>query len=192
MEEFWKRKLTPFDMELCVMIESLTGVPCEPCNGDDHFYIIADYNQHANDPDYIAAIIAAIEGRVGARLIDLSDDAEYGLLIIKIKFAEENYPALVADNGIGKEDPEKGRCYCRSLGEVRALEVLPANAEQLIAFIGNGQMEIPADGPASFHFLNAGGSVWAHAPEGSFIVYIGPGQFEVRAREDFLKEFESK
>lgn len=41
--EFWRTKLTPFDTELAIMVESLTGKPCELKPGGDHYFFEADY-----------------------------------------------------------------------------------------------------------------------------------------------------
>lgn len=86
--DFWKAKLTPFDAKLVVMIESLTGKPCEPKNGGNHYFIVVDYSDH-NDPDYIAAIWDAIEGRVGSRLISMKDQPEFERIIARIGFYRE-------------------------------------------------------------------------------------------------------
>lgn len=52
----WQDRLTPFDTELCIMVESLTGKPCEPkCGGKDEYFIVVDYSDHPQ-PDYIAAV----------------------------------------------------------------------------------------------------------------------------------------
>ena len=45
---------------------------------------------------------------------------------------------------------------------------------------------------AVFHFRNAAGSVYAHAPEHSYIVYVAPERFEIVDQETFEKEYESK
>ena len=38
MKNYWQTKLTAFDAELCKMVESLTGKPCEPKNGGSHYF----------------------------------------------------------------------------------------------------------------------------------------------------------
>ena len=82
---YWQRKLTPFDGALCRMVEDLTGKPCKPKNGGDHYFIEVDYSDH-RDPDYILAIWDAIEGRAGERLIRITDDHVRGVLVVLIKF----------------------------------------------------------------------------------------------------------
>lgn len=89
--EGWKSKLTAFDAELVKMVESLTGKPCEPKNGGNHYFIEVDYERH-NDPQYILAIWDAIEGRAGERLISMRDDPERHALIVRIKFRKGGCP----------------------------------------------------------------------------------------------------
>lgn len=83
--EFWKSKLTPFDAQLCNMVESLTGMECEPKDGGDHYVIEPCYRNH-KDPDFIAAVWDAIEGRTGDRLIGIQDDPERECLSVKVRF----------------------------------------------------------------------------------------------------------
>lgn len=87
-KDFWKSKLTAFDAELCKMVESLTEKPCEPKNGGTHYFFEADYEKH-NDPQYILAIWDAIEGRVGKRIIAITDNAERHALMVRVKFYGE-------------------------------------------------------------------------------------------------------
>lgn len=89
--DFWKEKLTPFDAQLVRMVESLTGRPCEPKNGGNHFFFEVDYERH-NDPQYILAIWDAIEGRAGERLISIKDDADRHALMVRIKFHSDECP----------------------------------------------------------------------------------------------------
>lgn len=88
MEQYWHVNLTAFDAQLCTMIESLTGVPVEPKNGGDHYFIEASYKEH-HDPDYIAAMMDAIAGRAGSRLIEMKDDPERECLLARIRFYSE-------------------------------------------------------------------------------------------------------
>lgn len=91
MKNAWKSKLTPFDAELCKMIESLTGEPCEPKNGGTHFFFEANYQKH-NDPQYILAVWDAIEGRTGQRLISIKDDPDRQALFVRVKFYGDSCP----------------------------------------------------------------------------------------------------
>ena len=189
--DFWRSKLTPFDAELALMVESLTGKECELRNGGDNFFFEADYENH-NEPEYILAMWDAIEGRVGQRLMELKDDPERHALFVRVKFSEHNYPGIIRFERDLKARPVKGQIFCKSMEEIVALQVLKENAQRLLSFVGNGEMEIPQDGPAVFHFKNAGGSVYAHAPEFSYIVYVGPERFKIVDKETFEKEYEPK
>lgn len=187
--EFWRTKLTPFDTELAIMVESLTGKPCELKNGDNEYFFEADYENH-NDPNYILAMWDAIEGRTGERLLEIKDDAERHALFVRVKFSEQKYPGVIRASRDCSPQESYGKTYCHKLVEIRAVQVERDNAENVLRFVGNGEWEIPDDGPATFHFLNAAGSVYAHAPEHSYIVHAGPERFEIVNKETFEKEYE--
>lgn len=89
--DYWKNKLTPFDIEVCRMVADLTGRVCEPKNGDDHYFFEADYRDH-NDPQYILAIWDAIVGRLGDRIKEISDDADRGRLFVRVSFVSGDCP----------------------------------------------------------------------------------------------------
>lgn len=91
MEKYWQKKLTAFDAALVKMVESLTGMPCEPKNGGTHFFFEANYENH-NDPEYILAVWNAIEGRAGNRLISIKDDPDKQVLLVRIKFYKNGCP----------------------------------------------------------------------------------------------------
>lgn len=86
--EHWQTKLTPFDAQLCDMVESLSGEPCEPKSGGDHYFIECSY-KHDSDPQHIFAMWDAIEGRAGKRLMEIKDDPERMCLLVRIKFYDE-------------------------------------------------------------------------------------------------------
>ena len=191
-KDYWRTKLTPFDTELAIMVESLTGKPCELKNGGDHYFFEADYENH-NDPQYILAMWDAIEGRTGERLLEIKDDADRHALFVRVKFSEKKYPGVIRWNTETKGNPAAGNPYypkTDDFNETLAVQVEIENADALFTFVGNGEWEIPDDGPATFHFLNAAGSVFADAPEHSYIVYVGPERFEIVDKETFKKEYE--
>lgn len=188
MKDFWKRKLTPWDAELMLMVERLTEKPCEPRNGGDDYFFEADYELH-NDPQYILAMWDAIEGRAGKRLVNIQDDAERHCLLVHIAFSEENLPGIVRLKGSGTPNPKNGNLYIDAYGGlVVAVRVTRNNYQRLTDFIGNGEMELPKDGPCCFHFINAE-SVFADAPEGSYIIYRGHSRFEVMAADGFQHNY---
>ena len=193
MENYdWKQKLTPWDYELLVMVESLTGKPCEPKNGEENFFFEADYENHAHEPEYLLALWDAIEGRAGKRLVGLDDDAERHVFIATVLFSNVRYPALIRLDRETKENPSAGTPYYSKtddVNEILAVQVERENDAQLLAFVGNGQMLIPQEGKIAFQFLNASRSVYADAPEHSYIVYRGPGRFEIVPQEKFETEY---
>lgn len=82
----WHKKLTPFDAELCRMVESLTGVETEPrLGGKDEYFIVIDYSAHP-DPDWIGAVLAAVQGRLGERFISQTDEPEASRCIVHVRF----------------------------------------------------------------------------------------------------------
>lgn len=193
MKDFWQSRLTPYDAELAMMVESLTGMPCELKNGGDHYFFEANYRDH-NDPQYILAIWDAIEGRAGDRLIDIQDQPERTSIFVRVKFSDEDYPALIRMAKFGPNKPESGDIYCKVMEEIRAVQVKRTNIEQLTEFVGNGEMEIEKrpDGKAVFHFRNAFGSVYEHAPENDYIMFVKDGLFVVVEKEKFESEYERK
>lgn len=191
MEHDWHDKLTAFDAALIRMVESLTGVPCEPKNGGNHYFFEVDYQKH-NDPFYILGVWDAIEGRVGSRLISIKDNAERHALFVRVKFSDTQYPGIIRATRDQSPQETFGKIYCHKLVEIRAIEVERDNAESVLRFVGNGEWEIERrpGGKAMFHFRNAAGSVYAHAPEHSYIVYVAPERFEIVDKETFEKEYE--
>ena len=190
-KDYWQSHLTPYDAELAMMVESLTGISCELKNGGDHYFFEANYRNH-NDPQYILAIWDAIEGRAGDRLIDIQDQPERTSIFVRVKFSEQEYPGIVRFQAMRQNKPEKGELYCRQLEEIRAMQVTRENVGRLLGFVGNGEMEIPKDGPATFHFRNAFGSVFEHAAEFDYIVFVKDGLFVVIEKEKFEREYERK
>ena len=194
MKEYLTSKLTPFDSELCLMVESLTGRDCEPkSGGPDQYFIVVDYRNHP-EPEYIAAIMDAVAGRVGERLIDINDQPDAQQFIAYIKFSDANYNGIVSKATDTRPLIAAGYVYCRQIGSVRAIQVTRNNVQRLMEFVGNGEMEIERrpGGKATFHFRNAVGSVFAHAPEFSYIVHVKDGLFNVVDKETFEKEYEPK
>lgn len=194
MENWWKSKLTPFDSELCVMVESLTGKPCEPRNGgDEQYFIVADYSDNP-DPDFVSALMDAVAGRVGNRLDKIDDNPDEKYFVAYVFFSVEKYPNVLRLDRDAKPRIAVGDLYCRQLETIRAVQVKRENIGQLLQFVGNGEMEIEKipGGKAVFHFKNACGSVYAHAPEFSYIVHKKDGLFNIVDKETFEKEYEQK
>ena len=186
-EEFWRTKLTPFDAELCMMVESLTGKPCEPLLGGKHeYFIVVDYSEH-DDPDYIAAVMSAVAGRVSDRLIRIQDESEYKRFIANIYFGGGPYPRVEsAPNSMPRL--AVGELYKHGNDEVLAVQVSFENRERLFIFVGGGDMEIDESG-VILHFLNASKCVWEQAKTGDYVVYLSDGLFGVVPKDKFEVEY---
>ena len=195
-KDYWKHKLTPFDSELCLMVESLTGQECDPKNGGaDQYFIVVDYSKRP-EPDFISAVMDAVAGRVGERLVDMNDDPDAKRFVAHIKFSDSKYPGLVY---LDRDDRPRAAADVFRLRNdagpcVLALQVTRKNVGRLLSFVGNGEMEIERrpGGKATFHFRNAVGSVYAHAPEFSYIVHVKDGLFNVVDKTTFEAKYEPK
>ena len=187
---FWKTRLTPFDAELFVMVESLTQKPCSPAlDVDGGYFFEADYELH-NDPQYILAIWDAICGRLGERLVSIKDDAGRHCLRVHVKFSERKYPAIVYNDKDSKPNLSAGQIYRKNNVDFPAIQVTWKNAHDVLAFVGCGEIERPENGKAMLHFRNAGLMVYEHAPESSYVVHISDGLFNVVSKEVFEREYE--
>ena len=197
-------RLTPYDGELQMMVRSLTGKPCEiHLGGEDEFFIVVDYSGHP-DSDYISALMDAVAGRVGKRLVKIEDEPDAKRFVARIKYSEDEYPCLMRLDPEQEQGPhpENGDVYFMPVpiaenngnDECIALQVTRANIERLLAFVGNGEMEIEKrpGGKATFHFKNAGNSVYAHAPEFSYIIYNGNDHFSIMEQTLFEANFKKK
>lgn len=192
-------KLTTSDFGLANMIGSLTQQDVKPEVNEDDTYTLRfklSFNPE-NVQNVNPAILRAIEGRAGKRLVKMSIPVQdhgqsNGEVTLIIRQSEERLPKYAAPNEYTKPYPEAGFLYCKRLDECRTLKVGRYNIQQLILFVGGGEIEVPEDGPATFHFLNASGSVWAHAQEGDYIVAERPGHFSIIPEAEFEKIWERK
>lgn len=192
-KEFLNAKLTPFDAELCRMVESLTGKPCEPQWWNlTQYRIIVDYSIRP-EPDFVSAVIDAIAGRAGQRFVDVKDKPEESKCGIIIAFSNEPMPFCYGDER-NKMQPELsiGDDFCRSLEQIKAIQVARTDLERLQKFVGGGEMRIPRcpGCPGTFHFIN--GSVFLDVAEGDYICAGKNGQFFVVDEDTFLKQYERK
>lgn len=187
---FWKTRLTPFDAELFVMVESLTQRACCPAlDVDGGYFFEADYELH-RDPQYIMAMWDAIDGRLGERLVEIKDVADRHCLRVRVKFSERKYPAIVRNDKDAKPNLDAGGRYMKNHVEFRAIQVRWDDAANVLSFVGCGEMERPDGGRAMLHFRNAGLMVYEHAPEGTYIVHISDGLFNVVQKNEFEREYE--
>lgn len=186
----YEDKLSPFDWEVARMVESLTEEKTRPIPEEYNYLIIVNYFKHP-EPLYIDAVIKAIEGRVGNRLLDVVDCADKGYIRVRIRYGERT-PKYYGEYKSEEARPEVGKVYCPRLRECRALQVREENVRALIKFVGGGEYEKEAGKPGVFHFRNAAGSVLQHARDGEYIVYQRPGLYLVMCAGAFLAEYEEK
>lgn len=185
-------KLTPFDAETLAMIESLTGRETVTTRFDDHFTIHAFYTEH-RDPDYINAIISAVRGRMGKRFIEVQDDPDRAMLKFTIAFDKQNLPDVEGFTDIVPARLESGEIYCRTVEQIRAIQVRRDNYISVAEFCGNGtiQIERHPGGKAWFTFLNNG--TYVDVPENDYIVRRkNTNAFEIWPKAKFEKEWERK
>lgn len=180
------------------MVQSLTGKPCElrPLNCDKYF-ICVDYSGR-RDVDFVSAVMDAIAGRAGERLVDFHDFPEEGRFLANIRFSDDNYPRIMRLEYDQPPRPFFGKKYADMRSDaaegawVLAVQVDRETASRMLSFVGSGEFEIPRDAPATFHFINScAGGLWQHAKEGDYVVYIdGQRAFIVIDRETFETNFE--
>ena len=194
----WRERLTPYDTELCMMVESLTGKPCEPrALNDGRYFITVDYSDH-KDTVFINAVMDAIAGRLGERLVGFDDYPEESRFLATVQFSSETYPRIMRLKVDCNPKPYFGVKYADfrpGMPEgawVLAVQVNRETASRMLSFVGSGEFEIPGDAPATFHFINScAGGLWQHAAEGDYVVYIdGQRMFIVIDRETFETNFE--
>ena len=186
------QRLTPFDYEACVMLESLTEREVVATELNKYYTIHVFYNKH-NTSNYISAIIDAVRGRFGERFIEVNDNPEREMLKFTIAYDEQELPILDGDLETGNPRPDFGTVYCHQLEEIRAVQVTRKNNERLQQFVGGGQMTIERrpDGKAWFSFLNNG--TFVDVPEYSYIVKReNASHFEIWPADKFKKEWEPK
>lgn len=176
-------RLTPFDAELCVMVESLTQKPCVPEPGKELYSIQVDYSIRP-EPDFVAALIAAIEGRAGERFLSVEDFPDNKFLRIRIKYSDAKLPFCYGSE-TSKVEPDLSVAdtYCRGEEVLRAVQVRRTDLERLQKFVGGGELRIPRcpDCKASFHFLN--GSVFLDVDEYDYICAGKVAFFVMKCRE---------
>lgn len=182
-------RLTPFDAECLRMVESLTGretVP-EPNEGGYSFEVYYE----GRDPDWAAAVLAAIEGRYGERLIRMEDEPEQGRCRIFVRASVEALPDLYEMTREWEPRPDQGHQYesVDRTERVYAIQFLLKDAERVLKFIGNGQIEAK-DGAAVLHFRNTAGEVYATAQEGQYIVHLADTRFLVEDAEQFEAQWQ--
>lgn len=179
-----ENKFTPYDSELFLMIESLTGKKPEIIINKAGYLMTVHLAEEMSDKQK-DAIADAIRGRLGERLDWLNwPDENTGNFLVK--YGEP--VGAISDSAVFQEgDISDSSIFYIPETALRGLLVLEPNFERLVQFVGNGQWEKTPDGNGIFHFLNASGTVYCDAPEGSYLIYVKPGLYRVATKEEMSK-----
>lgn len=176
------KKVTPFDAELLLMIESLTGY--KPFVELQEGYYTIDVRVGALSDEVRNAIADAIAGRLGDRMISVYEGEKS--LFYTVNYGEDCGALTESGIMVDGEISDSNVFYIPETA-LRGLMVLPSNFDRLVRFVGNGSWEDRPDGNNVFHFLNASGTVFCDAPEGSYLIYVKPGLYRVATKEEMSK-----
>lgn len=183
-------RLTPFDSETFIMIESITGKYVEVI--PNYFsYTLTAYTSKLDD-DKIESLINSVSGRLGKRLSKI--DKRAYCVIFSVWYQKTTYDLpFEYSKEYTKPDETAGEIYCRRLLEVRALPVKRDNLEKLLMFTGGGTMQIPRTpgGLAVYSFQTENG-VMLDVPEENYIVLTPDGKFGKMDMQTFMANFEEK
>lgn len=189
-----KQVLSPFDCDMCAMIEDITKQEIEVTASDTSIRLSwAQNGSEGNDKaegQRIEALKQTIRGRLGDRLIEFfyAD----GRQSVYMKYDPEEYPEEMRTRLV-EPDATAGTRYCRTLLEVDAIQVRRDNLDDLLRFTGGGTMTIPRtpNGRAVYSFPDGNG-IFIDAPETYYIVREPDGRLTTRPEREFNREFEPK
>lgn len=176
------KTLNPYDSELLLMIESVTGGrPIVNLYKD--FYTI-EIRTKGLPIKIKKAVADAIDGRLFGRVKGITFKEEF--LLYTVEYGEDCGEIIESERMTDGDISDSNFFYVPET-TLRGLMVLPTNFERLVRFVGNGSWERRPDGNDIFHFLNASGTVFCDAPEGSFLIYVKPGLYRVATKEEMSK-----
>jgi hypothetical protein len=189
-----KQVLSPFDCDMCAMIEDITKQEIEVTASDTSIRLSwAQNGSEGNDTpeaQRIEALKQAIRGRLGDRFIEFfyAD----GMQSVYMKYDPEEYPEQIRTRLV-EPDATAGTRYCRTLLEVDAIQVRRDNLDDLLRFTGGGTMTIPRtpNGRAVYSFTDGNG-IFIDAPETYYIVREPDGRLAILPEREFNREFEPK
>ena len=189
-----KQVLSPFDCDMCAMIEDITKQEIEITASDTSIRLSWAQNgsEGSDTPEAqrIEALKQAIRGRLGDRFIEFfyAD----GRQSVYMKYDPEEYPEEIHTR-LSDPDATAGTRYCRTLLEVDAIQVRRDNLDDLFRFTGGGTMTIPRtpNGRAVYSFPDGNG-IFIDAPETYYIVREPDGRLTTRPEREFNREFEPK
>lgn len=174
-----KGKITPFDTETALMVESITKKDCVLEAQDEWFRLEADLEDLTNKE--ASAVIEAIKGRFGERIMQ-TQTTYFGQNITKVS-ADITYAEKSGEQAeeIGGDyvvetprDLSVGKVYKSKEQLFAALQVDRSKINDLIRFTSGGRMEIEKKlgSTAKYHFLDENG-IMQTAKEGDYICAWG-------------------
>lgn len=183
-------RLTPFDSETFIMIESITGKDVEVIP-NYLSYTLTAYTSKLDD-DKIESLINSVSGRLGKRLSKI--DKRAYCVIFSVWYQKTTYDLpFEYRKEYTKPDETAGEIYCRRLLEIRALPVKRDSWEKLQIFTGGGTMQIPrTPGDLAVYSFPTENGVMLDVPEGNFIVLTPDGKFGKMDMQTFMANFEEK
>lgn len=191
-----KNKLSPFDCDMCAMIENITKTPVEVTLNDDVFTIKASLLGVASNT--IKALEGALKGRTGTRFVSFENPGVE--MVFKFKNDPE-YNTAPDQMRYDLTEPKEvsGTTYCRKLKEVNAVLFTEQSVEKVVAFTGGGTLTVPSsmnidasgmNEPAFYEFPTENG-VLLRVFEGEYIVKEN-GHFTTMRKTAFERDFEPK
>ena len=189
-----KQVLSPFDCDMCAMIEDITKQSVEVTASDTSIRLSWAQNGSEGDDkpeaQRIEALKQAIRGRLGDRFMEFF--YANGKQSVYMKHDPTEYPEEMRDF-LFAIDPEAGQRYCRTLQEVNAIQVEREKLEELKAFTGGGMLTIPREpnARAIYTFPNGNGML-VDVPETFFIVRDDANDFTTMHPKEFARLYEPK
>ena len=187
-----KKKLSPFDHDLCAMIESITGEQVDTSLYEDLILLSWKQNGICGKDDQearkIKALKQAITGRLGDRFIEFtySNMKQY----VSMKYDPTEYPEE-ARTRLTEPDMTVGMKYQRKFMEIDAIQLNRDNVEDVIKFTGGGTITRMMSRSVKVSFLDRNG-IFVDIPEGWYVIRDLKGKFYVKSENEFNREFEQK
>lgn len=188
-----KTNLSPFDCDMCAMIEDLTKTAVEIETTPENIHLSWEQSPCDNttpEGQKATAIQQAVNGRLGNRA--LMWEYKDGRQNVWFAYDPTEYPEEKRDFSVAI-DPNAGQRYCRTLQEVNAIQVDREKLEELKAFTGGGMLTIPREpnARAIYTFPNGNGML-VDVPETFFIVRDESNDFTTMHPKEFARLYEPK
>lgn len=188
-----KQILSPFDCDMCAMVEDITGNPIDVKPQSDYFVLSWEQcpcDRTNPEGQKAEAIKQAVNGRLGTRAI--AWEYKDGRQSVTVEYDPTEYPEEIRTR-LTDPDFTAGQKYCRTLLEVDAIQVRRDNVETLVKFTGGGTMTTPRilDGIAVYSFPDGNG-IFIDVPEKWYIIREPNGRLTARPEREFNREFEPK